>query len=157
MIPRVIVDFVNRATVAMVGTRDQDLVPHVHRVSGWMVGPDRKTMTCLVAEGFTEALGSSLEDNGQLALTICEVPSHETYQFKGNYVGSRSIEKGDLEVYDGCRQRFVTFVCAFLGFEEDEARAFVPKPSVAVSFEVREVFVQTPGPAAGRRLVPMEQ
>jgi hypothetical protein len=33
-------------------------------------------------------------------------------------------------------------------------RAFIPRPALAVEFEVREVFVQTPGPGAGARLVP---
>lgn len=157
MIPEVIVGFLERATVAMGGTRDKDLVPHAHRVSGYMVSADRHTMTCLISEGFTEALESSLQDNGEFAVTVCELPSHETYQFKGSYVGSRPVDDTDLLLYERCRGRFAERVSALLGFEEEAVRAYLPRPSVAVSFKVREIFVQTPGPAAGHRLVPREE
>ena len=32
--------------------------------------------------------------------------------------------------------------------------AFVSTPALAVEFEVSEIFVQTPGPGAGARIVP---
>jgi hypothetical protein len=32
--------------------------------------------------------------------------------------------------------------------------AFTSKPVVAVEFEVSEIYVQTPGPGAGARIVP---
>jgi hypothetical protein len=32
--------------------------------------------------------------------------------------------------------------------------AFILRPALAVEFEVREIFMQTPGPGAGTRLVP---
>ena len=35
-------------------------------------------------------------------------------------------------------------------------RAFVQSPVLAVDVEVREIYVQTPGPGAGARLVPGE-
>ena len=157
MIPEVIVLFLDRAIVAIGGTRDKSLVPHVHRVSGWRCSPDRKTITCLIPEEFTSDLMSSLEDNGQFALTVCEVPSHETYQFKGDYVSSRPSNAGDVTDFERCRQRFAERVASLFGLPEEACRAFVPEPSLAVTFQVREIFVQTPGPAAGRRLVPREE
>lgn len=157
MIPEVIVLFLDRAIVAIGGTRDHSLVPHVHRVSGWRCSPDRKTITCLVPEQFTSELVSSLEDNGQFALTVCEVPSHETYQFKGDYVDSRPTNEADVTDFEGCRRRFAERLANLLGLPEETCRAFVSGPSIAVTFQVREIFVQTPGPAAGRRLVPREE
>src|SRR3972149_3537768 len=102
MIPEVIVLFLDRAIVAIAGTRDERLVPHVHRISGWRCSPDRKTITCLIPEEFTPDLVSSLEDNGQFSLTVCEVPSHETYQFKGDYVSSRPRGEADAADFEGC-------------------------------------------------------
>ncbi len=157
MIPKKIARFLEGATVAIGGSRDENLVPHAHRISGWRVGPDEQTMTCLVAEGFTENLLPSLEDNGQFALTVCEVPSHETYQFKGNYVGSRPIDEKDLAVYELYRRRFVERVCELFGFPEDRVRTYLPHPCLAIDFRVREIYLQTPGPGAGSRLVPREE
>jgi hypothetical protein len=37
---------------------------------------------------------------------------------------------------------------------EDVLNAFVSNPSLAVEFEVLEVYLQTPGPGAGTRLAP---
>src|SRR5262245_29499242 len=156
MIPEHISRFLECATVAMGGTRDDHLIPHAHRVSGWTVGPDVQTMTCLVAEGFTKNLLPSLEHNGQFALTVCEVPSHETYQFKGSYVGSRPVQAEDLSVYESYRRRFVERICSLFGLPGDTARSYVPPPALAISFKVREIYLQTPGPGAGTRVVPRQ-
>jgi hypothetical protein len=156
VVPENIVRFLEGAIVAMAGTRDGNLVPHAHRVTGWHIAPDRKTMTCLIPETFTKHLAPSLKDNGQLALTVCEVPSHETYQFKGDHVESRPVSGADLAVYERCRERYAARLGELYGLATETSQAYFPCPSVAVSFAVREIYLQTPGPGAGRRLVPGE-
>jgi hypothetical protein len=37
---------------------------------------------------------------------------------------------------------------------EEALNAFIAKPSLAVEFEVLEIYLQTPGPGAGSRLIP---
>jgi hypothetical protein len=37
---------------------------------------------------------------------------------------------------------------------EDALNAFVSDASLAIEFEVLEIFLQTPGPGAGTRIVP---
>src|SRR5262245_53158289 len=106
MIPEVIVRFLDRAIVAIGGTRDDKLVPHVHRLSGWFCSPDREAITCLIPEQFSPHLLSSLEHNGQFALTVCDMPSHETYQFKGDYLSSRPCNAADLAAVEQSRERF---------------------------------------------------
>ena len=157
MIPGVIVDFLERATVAMGGTRDSAFIPHAHRVSGWTLEPDRQTITCLISSQSANNLISSLEDNGQFALTVCEMPSHETYQFKGSYVGSRPLGEADIATFTQCREQFVERISAILGYPPEKIRQYVAEPSIAVRFKVKEIFVQTPGPDAGTRLIPREE
>lgn len=154
VIPEHIVTFLDRATVGIGGTRGRNLVPHVHRMSGWSVSDDRQTLTCLVPEQFCDDLLPALEDNGQFALTVSEVPSHETYQFKGEFIRARPIEPRDVEVCERHRERFTESIAGLFGFPERALRAYVPPPSVAFDFALREIFVQTPGPDAGKRLVP---
>ena len=156
MIPGVLVDFLGRATVAMGGTRDSDLVPHVHRVSGWTIEPDLQTITCLIGSQSANDLIPSLEDNGQFAFTVCEMPSHETYQFKGSFVESRPVGEADIATFRQCRERFVERISAILGYPAEKVRRYVAEPSIAVRFKVKEIFVQTPGPTAGKRLMPRE-
>lgn len=158
MIPGKIASFLEqRANVAVCGTRDEQLVPHVHRVSGWRVGPDLQTMECFVPEEFTEHLIDSLQNNGRIAVTMEEFPSHETYQFKGRYAAHRPLAPGDQAIYEQCRERFVRPVRSALGLPEHVLRAFALKPHLVVTFKVEEIYLQTPGPGAGTRLVPPQE
>lgn len=153
-VPEHISQFLERAIVAIAGTRDRDLVPHGHRVSAWRLSDDRRTILCLFAECFTEHLLSSLEDNGELSLTVCEVPSHDTYQFKGKFVGTEPVGEEDLRGFRSYRERAVERIHDLMGLPEDALRAAWPPPALGVRFEVRDIFDQTPGPAAGARVEP---
>jgi len=157
MIPGKIVRFLDRANVSHAGTRDRNLVPHGHRVSGWRLGADGRTLIVLLPEGARAHLLESLEDNGQFAVTLEEYPAHETYQFKGRYVRHRPVDGEDIEVADRLRERFLNSVIQFFGESAaSPVRAFSQRPSLAVEFLVDEIYVQTPGPGAGARLFPAE-
>ena len=168
MIPDEIVRFLEGATLGVAATRNDKLVPRTHKVSGWIVGPDRQTITCLIPDDTSEILTTSLEDNGRFALLVVgsttgpkaskppspAVDSHECYQFKGTYVASRPANDADIAVVDQTRERFQKLFIPLFGFSEEGSAAHIQKPSLAVSFRVREIFDQTPGPGAGRRIVP---
>ena len=156
MIPGKIVRFLEQyANVAFAGTRDRDLVPYGHRVCGWRVGADQRTMTAFIPEEFRPKLIESLRENGEMALTVEEFPSHETYQFKGRYIRDRDVLHDDVEIVDRIRRRFVRSLRPLMAHAPEEAlNAFVAKPSLAVEFEVLEIYLQTPGPGAGTRLIP---
>ena len=158
VIPGRILRFVEQnATLGFAGTRDRNLVPCGHRVSGWRVGQDQRTITALVADQYTDRLIESLEDNGEIALTIEEFPSHETYQFKGRYLRHRPIQPEDLAIVDRTRARFVKSVQPiYADVPEQLLKAYILAPKTAVEFELLAIYLQTPGPGAGARLVPPE-
>src|SRR6185295_2198712 len=109
----------------------------------------------LIAEQFTLNMIESLEDNGEFALTVEEFPSHETYQFKGRYLRHRPLQREDLEIVDRIRDRFFKSVRPiFSEAPQDRLKALVVNACLAVEFEVLEIYLQTPGPGAGTRLVP---
>jgi hypothetical protein len=155
VIPGKLIRFLEHANVAFVGSRDRDLVPFGHRVCGWRLGADQRTMTVLVPDESLPTLLQSLLQNGELAVTVEEFPSHETYQFKGRYLHHRGIQDGDVEVVDRVRRRFVKSLRPmYPDAPEHVLGAFVSPPSLAVEFEVLEIYLQTPGPGAGTRLIP---
>ncbi len=144
-----------RANVAFAGTRNRDLVPLGHRVAGWCVGADGRTLTAFLTEPFTGGLVESLQENGEFALTVEDFPSHETYQFKGRHVRHRPVQREDIDIVAHIRERFVKNMrTVYSAVPEGIAGAFISKPGLAVEFEVFEIYVQTPGPGAGTRLVP---
>lgn len=156
MVPEKLARFLDQvANVAAAGSRDAKLVPHAHRVSGWRLDPDLKTLTVLVPEITSEHLVESLADNGQLAVTIEQFPSHETYQFKGKSRRTRPANDADRELVLRTRERWVRDLRSFFGpGSEEMLSAWVLDPSIAVELEIEAIFLQTPGPSAGTRLVP---
>src|SRR5690349_22215981 len=100
MIPGMILKFLqDRGTIAVSGTRDANRVPHVHYASGWDVEPDQQTIRCSINRAYLDHLFSSLEDNGQFSLTVEQIGTHETYQFKGNYAGSANPSETDFAAH----------------------------------------------------------
>ena len=156
LIPGKLVRFLEQhANVAFAGIRDRDLVPSGHRVSGWRVGDDQRSMTVLFPDEFLDRLVERLQQNGELAVTVEEFPSHETYQFKGLYRRHRKIQDGDMETVHRVRRRFVKALKPMYPSAPDAVlNAFVSPPSLAVDFEVLEIYLQTPGPGAGTRIIP---
>jgi hypothetical protein len=142
------------ANMAFAGTRDRELVPHGHRVSGWFVHADGQSMVVLIPELFMAHLVDSLQENGEFSLTVGEFPSHETYQFKGRYLRHWPVRPEDHAIVERIRDRLLRSIRHVRIDAERLLNAYVQPPAVAVEFEIREVFVQTPGPGAGGRLVP---
>src|SRR5262245_34475931 len=106
MIPGVMKKFLERASVAVAGTRDERLVPEVHFLCGWSVDGEGNVV-CLFPAAFAEGLVARLEKSGTVAMTAEIIGPHECYQFKGRYLGSRPADGTDLPVFESCRQRFV--------------------------------------------------
>jgi hypothetical protein len=158
-IPGVLLQFLERASVAFGCTRTRDLVPQIHWVSGWSVDPDGSTVHCFIPKAFMTGLGEALQHNGRFALTLERVGPHETYQFKGTADSLRPVVAADRAATQVCRARFVADLLALGSRFSDPAldlSGYILEPEVAVSLRVREVFLQTPGPGAGRRLFPAE-
>jgi len=157
MIPGMILKFLqDRGAIAVSGTRDAHMVPHVHYASGWDVEPDHQTIRCSINRAYLDHLFSSLEDNGQFSLTVEQIGTHETYQFKGRYAGSTEPNDADFVAHQRMTERFAKAVSQLFGHPEESCRAYIPEPSVVVRFTVREIFLQTPGPGAGHRVFPPE-
>jgi hypothetical protein len=158
MIPGMILNFLQeRGAIAVSGTRDANLVPHIHHVAGWDVEPDRQTIRCSIHRAYLDHLLSSLEDNGQFCLTVEQIGTHETYQFKGNYAGSSAPNDADFAAHRRMTERFATAVSQLFGHSQEDCRAYISQPSIVVRFTVREIFLQTPGPGAGHRVFPPEE
>lgn len=159
-IPSTLVQFLEqRGSVGVAATRDRALKPRVHGLSGWSVADQGRELVCLVSRGFTDGLMASLEENGQFAVTVEHIGPHETYQFKGSYAGSRPLTPEDRATWERFRTRFALAVQGIdrkSGLSSAWLADYIPPPEVAVRMRVGEIFLQTPGPGAGKRLVPPE-
>lgn len=155
MIPDRVVEVIHGPAWLYAGTRDEKLRPAHTFAVGAIVHPDRETVTFFVPQSRSEKLLASLENNGRVALAAA-LASHEAYQLKGVYVSSRPTDEKDLavqEIYrpklfaDGLRAGYPEQIIKPL------ALGFAYRPGVAITFRVEEVFLQTPGPDAGKKMV----
>lgn len=158
MIPPKIIRFLEeRASLGFAASRDGNLVPCGHRVSGWQIDASGRTLTAFVPQSSAGKLVESLLDNGRIAVTFEEVGTHETYQIKGQYLSHRPIRPAEIDIAGRARDRFAKGLRT--SFDPKPAAALmasIPTPSLAVEIEVHEVFLQTPGPEAGRRVAPSD-
>lgn len=156
MIPDKIARFMTeQANVGAFGTRSAALVPHVHRISNWHLGSDGRSLTVCLPALFQMHLLESLQDNGRVAVTLEQFPSHETYQFKGRFLRHRDVTPEERAAHARGRDRFARDVFpVFPDLPRQAVHDFVLAPDLAVECVIDEVFLQTPGPRAGTRLVP---
>ena len=157
MIPAKIIRFLeDRASLGFAGTRDGNLVPSGHRVSGWHVDQSGRTLTAFMPDASAPRLLEALRDNGRIAITFEEVGTHETYQVKGRYLSHRPVRPAEVEIAGALRERFARGLRSLNNDAQVTAliTAGVPAPGLAVEIGVEEVFVQTPGPGAGARIAP---
>ena len=105
LIPGKLVRFLEHANVAFVGVRDRDRAFRTSR-ERVAVGADQRTMTILVPDEFLEKLLESLKENGELAITVEEFPSHG-YINSRRYLRHRAVQEDDGEMVERVRRRFV--------------------------------------------------
>ena len=159
-IPGMLLRFLERASIAYCATRDASLVPHLHWVCGWAAEPDPGHLAFFVAEPFPARLLRDVAACPRIALTIEHIGPHETYQFKGDYAGSRAPGPAERAAFERCRDRCVRAVREIetrFDFATETLQRYAGEPALVVVLRVEEIFLQTPGPGAGRRLVPPEE
>jgi hypothetical protein len=154
MIPDRVLELMRGPAFMHVGTRDAERRPAHAFPFGALVADDRQTVTFFVTEWRSKRILSDLENNGRVAFAA-SLLSHEAYQLKGVYLSSRPATADEVAFQEAHRAK----LCAALGhwFPKEFAEALVLglacRPSVAVTFRVEEVFLQTPGPGAGSKMV----
>lgn len=154
MIPENVAEFIHGPVFLSIGTRDARLRPTHAWVCGAVVHPDRETVSCFVQQEAAARALVHLEENGRVALNAGS-PTHEAYQLKGRYVSSRPADANDRSVQEVYRSELLPFMlrCAY---PEPVARPLVLtlryQPATAITFRVEDVFVQTPGPDAGKKI-----
>ena len=153
MIPDRVVEVIHGPAFMQVGTRDAELRPAHAFVAGAAVSEDRQSVTFFVAESLSKRLLENLQNNRRVAFGVAMV-SHEAYQLKGTYASSRSLDEREL----ACQEAYFAKLldAARQLFPEDMARGMIAAipclASLAITFQVEEVFVQTPGPGAGSKM-----
>jgi hypothetical protein len=147
-----VVELIHGGVAVGVATRDGDMRPEFAR--GW--GPEasadgRSLRVCLTApEG--SRMRANLKRNGAVAVGFSPPTIARAIQVKGVAMRVGEPEAADLERVERHVRSFVAEAERIGAPAELSQRMFVREGLVAVQFSIDEVFDQTPGPTAGRRL-----
>ena len=135
----------------MVGTRDASLMPECTRAWGIRVGADRGTVIVLLSEAFAGHTLDNLRENGRIAVTCTRPTDHITCQLKGQVRSMKPLTSANRETSRQWHREFIAELKA-IGVPSALGEAWIVEPTVAVEMAVTDVFDQTPGPGAGKKI-----
>jgi predicted pyridoxine 5'-phosphate oxidase superfamily flavin-nucleotide-binding protein len=151
MIPDSIVHLLKTGVSVMVGTRDASLMPECTRAWGIRVGTDRRAVTIFLSEAIAGKTLDNLRENGKIAVTCTRPTDHVTCQLKGRVQRMKPVTSANRETSLQWHREFMAELSA-IGVPPALGEAWIVEPTVAVEMAVTDVFDQTPGPGAGKKI-----
>ena len=152
VLDRAVIEFIHGGVAVGVATRDDDLKPEFARAWGPEVSADGRSLRLCVAAPEGSRMRANLEQNGAVAVGFSPPTIARAVQVKGVVAAMGEPETADLERVERHVGSFVAEAERIGAPVELSRRMFVGTGLVAVRFSIDEVFDQTPGPTAGRRL-----
>jgi hypothetical protein len=150
-LPEELVDFLESGASMLVGTRDGALRPECLRAAGCIVDPDRSSLRVLMNAATAARTVANLEAGSPIAVTFSRPVDHRTVQVKGTCRRVRPADSNEHEVAERYLALF-TEALYVVGMSRAMVRRMRVAPTVVAEIQVLELFHQTPGPGAGRRL-----
>lgn len=106
-------------------------------------------LTCFVIKSECEQILKCLSESGRISFYVGMV-SHEAYNFKGQFVNFNSISENDAKVSKEYRNNVINTISNIGISIEAATEKYGKVPDTAITFKVDKVFIQTPGPDAGK-------
>ena len=147
-----VVEFIHGGVAVGVATRDYNLRPEFARGWGPEVSSDGRSLRLCVPALEGSQMRANLEQNGAVAVGFSLPTIARAVQVKGVIARVAEPTAADLERVDQHLSAFVAEVELIGGPPEVSLRMFMGTGLVAIQFGMDEVYDQTPGPTAGRRL-----
>jgi len=147
-LPEEIVELIACGVDVYVATRDAELEPEALLAMGIRASADRTTLTVYLPSVLADLTCRNLAHNGDIAVTLERPIDLKAVQIKGHSIGIRPSTEADRELQTIYRAALVEQLGA-VGVPRSVTRRLTWWPSLAVDVRIRDVFLQTPGPAAG--------
>jgi hypothetical protein len=145
------VEILEAGVSILVGTCDAEMRPEVARAVGAAVSADRTELTIYLHEAWGAKALANLRARREIAVGFSRPMDAFSVQVKGTCTRFLEPSEGDRRVTDRYHATYGEQLY-MVGFPRCITKRFVFGPAVGVTFAVRDIFVQTPGPDAGKRL-----
>jgi hypothetical protein len=148
---REMIELIESGVSTIVGSRDSNLRPECTRGLGSTVSADGTTVSVILYEPLAKRMRDNLEENGLIAVTFSRIFDHRSIQLKGTV---RTIRQGTAEDEAISGRYVIAFAEAvsLAGLPRSVVRRVRTKPAIVVELEPTDLFLQTPGKDAGRRM-----
>lgn len=136
----------------MVATRDERMAPAIARGWGLHASAGSGLLELCVTAPVGSPTRANLERRSAIAIAFSPPTIATALQVKGTVT---RVATPDAEALERAERHLAAFTAEAIkvGVPADHPRRmFVPSEFVSVTVSVEEVFDQTPGPGAGRRL-----
>jgi hypothetical protein len=143
--------FVRSGVATVVATCDEDLRPEITRAWGPDVSEDGCSVTLCVTALPGSETRTNLERDGAIAVNFTLPTTYRSVQLKGSVLDVRDPSPEELARVERHVALFVEET-EQVGLSAAGARQLAERDLIAVTFAVRELYDQTPGPNAGERL-----
>ena len=116
---------------------------------GLTINSSNSSLTCFVIKSECEEILEYLRESGRISFFVGMI-SHEAYNFKGQFESFNLLNENDLKVSEEYRSNVINTITNIGMPREAATEKYGKVPDIAITFKVDKVFVQTPGPDAGK-------
>ena len=141
--------FLNSGLSVMAATRDARLRPETVRVLALEARAGEEEMTIYLPDAVSARMVENLRDNGRIAVVASDPMDNRSVQLKGAMVSCQPASDLQRAPADAYRAKMARAL-AQVGVPQAILFRAQFWPAHAVRFKVEGIFLQTPGPAAGK-------
>ena len=151
MIPEITHEALINGGIGHIGSANADLKTTHTETFGASLDNENNCVTCFVLSILAEPILENLKEKGRISFFF-GLPSHEAYQFKGQFLETREITEEELanseKILSVTKDMFDS-----IGIPSEAVeRMLGTPPDLGVTFRVEKIFIQTPGPEAGQEI-----
>ena len=143
--------FLASPVMIIIGTRGDDNQPEIARAVGARIDGGAGRMRLVLSAWQWPRTVRNLKEDGRVAVTFARPSDYVSYQVKG----SATVQPADAEdlLHAERYMQEIVEILAGLGLDRRLAAPWLTRREpITAAVEVQAVFVQTPGPTAGREL-----
>jgi hypothetical protein len=150
-IPQDIADFLEGGLSIVVGSADAGARPDCTRAAGLRIDRAANRITVYLPTVGADRTLANLAANGRVAVTFSRPYDNRSCQLKGRVCAVAPTSADEQAQQQRWLAAFVEQL-AMVGIARSVTRRWRLTPSVAVEIDVEELYEQTPGPGAGKRI-----
>ena len=127
---------------------DRNHIRHIDTY-GTKVNNSKTKITCFVRSSESIDVLNILKKSPKISYYVGMI-THEAYNFKGEFKELFNLDFDALNISENYRKNLID-VLSGLGLDPEAVRnRYGEAPDLGITFKVNKVFIQTPGPEAGK-------